>query len=103
MTYDFIIVGSGSGGGPLAYNLNKSGANTLLIEAGKFYRKNTFPRTEAEGSSYLYWGGGIEFDKEARMGFLRTKLVGGSSIVFQCLMDRFDDVAFNDWKTESGV
>ena len=30
-------------------------------------------------------------------------MVGGSSIVYQCLMDRFDDIAFNDWKNESGV
>lgn len=103
MIYDFIVVGSGSGGGALSYYLNKSGAKVLLIEAGKFYRKDTFPKTEAETSAKLYWGGGIEFGKDGRMGFLRTKMVGGSSIVYQCLMDRFDDIAFNDWKNESGV
>jgi len=101
--YDFIIVGSGSSGGALAYYLHQSGAKVLLIEAGQFYRKNTFPRTEAETSAHLYWGGGIEFSKDARMGFLRARLVGGSSIVYQCLMDRFDDLAFHDWKLESGV
>jgi choline dehydrogenase-like flavoprotein len=103
MIYDYIVVGSGSGGGALSYYLNKSGAKVLLIEAGKFYRKDTFPKTEAETSAQLYWGGGIEFDKAGRIGFLRTKMVGGSSIVYQCLMDRFDDIAFNDWKNESGV
>ena len=103
MIYDYIVVGSGSGGGALSYYLNKSGAKVLLIEAGKFYRKDTFPKTEAETSAQLYWGGGIEVGKDGRMGFLRTKMVGGSSIVYQCLMDRFDDIAFNDWKNESGV
>ena len=103
MIYDFIVVGSGSGGGAIAYYLNKSGAKVLLLEAGHFYRKDTFPKTEAETSAHLYWGGGIEFGKDGRMGFLRTKMVGGSSIVYQCLMDRFDDIAFNDWKNESGV
>ena len=103
MTYDVIVVGSGPGGGPLAHHLHASGAKVLLIEAGKFFKKDTFPRTEAEGSAQLYWGGGIEFDKDARMGFLRTRMVGGSSIVYQALMDRFDDVAFEDWRAQSGV
>jgi choline dehydrogenase-like flavoprotein len=82
--YDFIIIGSGSGGGALAYYLNKAGAKVLVFEAGKFYRKNTFPKTEAEASAELYWGGGIEFDQQAKMGFLRGRLVGGSSIMYQC-------------------
>lgn len=33
-TYDYIVVGSGPGGGPLAANLAKSGASVLLLEAG---------------------------------------------------------------------
>lgn len=32
--YDFIIVGSGAGGGPLAANLAVAGFSVLLIEAG---------------------------------------------------------------------
>ncbi len=33
-TFDYIVVGSGPGGGPLASNLARAGFKTLLIEAG---------------------------------------------------------------------
>jgi choline dehydrogenase len=33
-SYDFIVVGSGPGGGPLASNLARAGYETLLVEAG---------------------------------------------------------------------
>ena len=36
-TYDFIVVGSGPGGGPLAANLAIAGHSVLLIEAGEDY------------------------------------------------------------------
>ncbi len=101
--YDYIIIGTGPSGGNIAHNLFKAGANILVLEAGKLMNKKTFPRTEADTSARLYWGGGIEFDTDAKMGFLRTRVVGGTSIVNQCLLDRFDDIAFNDWKAESGV
>lgn len=101
--YDFIVIGSGTSGGIISKNLHESGANVLLAEAGKHLNKNTFPKTEAAYSSQLFWGGGIEFDKQARSGYLRAKMVGGTSIVNQCLLDRFDDSAFDDWKQRSGV
>ena len=101
--YDYIIIGSGPSGGLLAHNLYKAGAKCLLMEAGKFFRKDTFPRNEADFSAQLYWGGGMEFDEKSKMVFLRAKVMGGTSIVNQALLNRFDEIAFNDWKTESGV
>ena len=100
---EYIVIGSGPGGGVLSHNLHSAGADVMLLEAGKFFRKDTFPRNEADTSAQLYWGGGLEYDKKARMAFLRSRLVGGSSIVYQCLFDRFDDIAFDSWKDESGV
>ena len=33
-SYDYVVVGSGPGGGPLAADLARAGYSTLLIEAG---------------------------------------------------------------------
>ncbi|KAM0231972.1 hypothetical protein ACHAP5_010905 [Fusarium lateritium] len=40
-TYDYIIVGSGPGGGPLAANLARAGQSVLLLEAGDEQRNNS--------------------------------------------------------------
>ncbi|MCG8306110.1 MAG: GMC family oxidoreductase [Cytophagales bacterium] len=101
--YDYIIVGAGTAGGVLSYNLTRAGANCLLIEAGKHFTKETFPATEADASAQMYWGGGMELSYNARMAFLRGRLVGGGSVVNQALMDRFDDIALHDWRDESGI
>lgn len=100
--YDYIIVGSGAAGGLLAYNLSAAGAKVLLLEAGPFLDKSSYPRDEAGGSSQLYWGGGVEFSQDAHMGFQRGRVVGGSTVVNQALMDRFDQLAFDDWREHSG-
>src|SRR3954451_1964680 len=35
--YDIIVVGSGAGGGQMAYSLTMEGARVLLLEAGRKY------------------------------------------------------------------
>ncbi len=101
--HEYIVIGSGAAGGVVVYNLAQAGADCLLIEAGKYHTKETFPRNEADASAQLYWGGGLEFSADARMAFLRGKVMGGSTIVNQALLDRFDEFALDAWRDESGV
>jgi choline dehydrogenase len=44
-TYEYIVVGSGPGGGPLASNLARAGHSVLLIEAGDDQTENCMQYT----------------------------------------------------------
>ena len=51
--FDYIVVGSGAGGGPLVVNLAKAGKAVLLLEAGDASENNNF-RVPA------FWGASTE-------------------------------------------
>ena len=100
---DFVIIGSGVSGGRMAHELTSAGAKCILLEAGREFSRKTFPDNEMDYSTQLFWGGGIEISSDGHLGFLRAKCLGGTSIVNQALLDRFDDSAWDDWKARSGV
>lgn len=101
--YDYIIVGSGASGGAMAYYLTKAGAKVLMLEAGKRYGAKTFSPNEMISNANLMWSGGTDLTTDAATVLLRGKVVGGGTVVNQCLLDRFDDVALDDWKADSDV
>jgi choline dehydrogenase-like flavoprotein len=103
MGHDFVIVGSGVSGGRAAWELARGGARCLMLEAGREFDRKTFPREEIDSSTQLFWGGGLEVTTDGRMGLLRAKCLGGTSIVNQALLDRFDDDAWDDWRARTGV
>ncbi len=101
--YDYIVIGSGTSGGIAASRLQQSGARCLLLEAGARHNKTNFPTNEAVYSAGMFWNGGVDMDARATMAFIRARCVGGGSVINQALMDRLDDVALRDWKSESGI
>jgi choline dehydrogenase-like flavoprotein len=101
--FDFIIVGAGISGPFIADELCRAGARCLLIEAGRQYSRRTYPANGLDGNSQLYWSGGMELGHDSKIAFLRPKVVGGGSIVNQALVDRFDQDAWDAWRSQSGV
>ncbi len=101
--YDYIIAGSGTSGAIAACRLQESGAKCLLLEAGRRFRTEEFPMPEGDYTPQMFWGGGAEFNTQCDLAFLRGRGVGGGSLVNDALMDRFDAVALDDWRAESGV
>lgn len=101
--YDFVIIGSGASGGVLAYRLTQAGADCVMLEAGKDHGPATYSANEMRSNARLMWGGGTDFTNDAKTVLLRGKVVGGGTIVNQCLLDRFDDIALDDWVDRSGM
>lgn len=101
--YDYIIIGSGAGGGVLSHYLTEAGAEVLLLEAGNRYTGATYPKDEMRSGAQLMWGGGTDMTTDAHTVLLRGKVLGGGTVVNQALLDRFDDVAWRDFKADSGV
>lgn len=101
--YDFAIIGSGVSGARLAYELSAGGARCVLLEAGRAFDRHTFPPDEMGYSTAMFWGGGIEISRDGRLGLLRGKCLGGTSVVNQADLDRFDDLALDDWRQRSGI
>lgn len=101
--YDAVIVGAGVSGSFIANAFTQAGMKCVLLEAGRSFRSDEYPDNELDANALLYWGGGIELNKDASIGLLRPKAVGGGSIVNQALLDRFDDDAFDSWREASGV
>ncbi|MCS7036805.1 MAG: GMC family oxidoreductase [Saprospiraceae bacterium] len=87
MDYDYIIIGSGFGGSVSALRLAEKGYRVLVIEQGKWYRAEDFPRTNWQLSRFLWvpalrWFGIMKITIFRHVGFISGTGVGGGSLVY---------------------
>ncbi len=52
--YDYVIIGSGFGGSVSALRLSEKGYKVLVIEKGKWYKKEDFPKTNWQLKKWLW-------------------------------------------------
>ena len=85
--HDFIVVGSGFGGSVAALRLAEKGYSVLVIEAGKRWRTEDFPKTNWHVRKYV-WLPGLFCYGIQRLTLLKDVLVlsgagvGGGSLVY---------------------
>jgi choline dehydrogenase-like flavoprotein len=89
---DFVIVGTGAGGGTLACKLAEAGFTVIAFDAGPYWRPlEDFASDEAHQSK-LYWNDEriVEGDDPLTMGANNSgKAVGGSTVHFAMVSLRF--------------
>ena len=87
LDYDYVIIGSGFGGAVSALRLSEKGYKVLVIEKGKWYRNNDFPKTNWNLKKWL-WEPKFKLHGFFKMTFLNhvTVLsgvgVGGGSLTY---------------------
>ncbi len=87
MQYDYIIIGSGFGGSVSALRLSEKGYKVLVIEKGKWYRTEDFPKTNWSFSKWLWlpslrWFGIMKITIFRHVGIVSGTGVGGGSLVY---------------------
>ncbi|MGN6375930.1 MAG: GMC family oxidoreductase [Sphingomonas sp.] len=89
---DFVIVGTGAGGGTLAYKLAKAGFSVVAMDAGPYWRPLEDFASDEKHQSKLYWTDERIVDGETplKMGSNNSgKSVGGSTVHFAMVSLRF--------------
>ena len=85
--YDYVIIGSGFGGSVSALRLCEKSYKVLLVEKGKWYGKDDFPKTNWNLKKWL-WLPSLRFFGIMKMTFFRHigiisgVGVGGGSLVY---------------------
>ena len=85
--YDYIIIGSGFGGSVSALRLAEKGYSVLVIEKGKWFKANDFPKTNWNIKRWL-WLPDLKLFGILKLSFFRHISilsgvgVGGGSLVY---------------------
>ncbi len=111
--YDAIVVGSGAGGGPVAWQLTEAGKKVAIIEAGGFYTANDFNRFELAQIKRLWWKprwtSNHELGLRDEIALGMGRCVGGSTTIFTAIAARAPEWNFEEWhdatriKSETGI
>ncbi|MBN2304623.1 MAG: GMC family oxidoreductase [Anaerolineae bacterium] len=111
-TYDFVVIGSGFGGSVSALRLAEKGYRVLVLERGKRYRDEDFPRSNWNLPKFLWLPavrcfGFMQFTMLNGVMVLHGSGVGGGSLVYANVLMEPDDRLFEapawrdlaEWKT----
>jgi cholesterol oxidase len=85
--YDYIVVGSGFGGSVSALRLSEKGYKVLVIEKGKWFKSEDFPKTNLNLKKWLWlpslrFFGIFKLTFMRHVGILSGVGVGGGSLVY---------------------
>ena len=95
---DVVVIGSGAGGGMMAYLLAKEGLRVVVLEKGGYYNKDEFQQwSEVQGLEHLYEKGAMCNTIDGNVTVLAGSCVGGGSTVNWSASFTTPDWVREDW------
>lgn len=79
--YDAIVIGSGAGGGVMAYRLSEMGLRVLVAERGRHEDPTSFTHDELAMIPRLYKHGGLQTTADNDVAIMQGCTVGGSTVI----------------------
>ncbi|MCA9771713.1 MAG: GMC family oxidoreductase [Myxococcales bacterium] len=100
---DVLVIGSGGGGGPFAYQMAKAGLSVVVVEAGGYHTSADFSEREGDMTRKLYVEGGAQGVDDGSLPIFQGKCVGGSTVINGMICFRPPEWVLDRWAREHGV
>jgi choline dehydrogenase-like flavoprotein len=101
---DVVVIGSGAGGAVTATTLAEAGLDVLVLEAGRHYDRDSYPRDQLDAVRSLYRGAGLTIAAgKPKIPVPVAKTVGGTTVVNSGTCFRAPAEVLDDWATRFGI
>ncbi|MHB8894460.1 MAG: FAD-dependent oxidoreductase [Candidatus Geothermincolia bacterium] len=101
---DVVVVGTGAGGAPLAYELSAAGYSVTLLEEGGYFPTESFGFDCCSAVKSLYKDGGMTFALGVPIALCPVgKTVGGTTTINQGTALRMPPDVLETWRADYGV
>jgi hypothetical protein len=101
---DVVVVGSGAGGAAAATVLAEAGLDTIVLEAGRSYDRQSYPADPLEAIASLYRDAGLTIaEGRPPIPVPVARTVGGTTVINSGTCFRAPDPVLGEWRDRYGI
>jgi hypothetical protein len=101
---DVVVVGSGAGGAVAAAVLAEAGLDVIVLEAGPYMTRETYPHDPVEALSTLYRDGGLTIaEGRPAVPVPVGRAVGGTTVINSGTALRAPERVLERWRRQHGI